>query len=209
MSWKELPVKLKAYIVILSILSVPIILWAGRDLSTTHYESSWYVLAVLAIFTVPLFVFLESANITISIGDAYIIAIAMMHGVARALPQHFFHTLLISIFARRPKVYITELSLMLPVPPVLPALQFSLPQINRKEYSRIRYYRPCAVVLLATNFAANSILVSLAVCWSTNESIGKFWSKTCMPWAYELSLSAVACQTGIVVFGANTTNWLP
>jgi diguanylate cyclase (GGDEF)-like protein len=199
MSWIELPAKLKAYILILTALATPIAIWASWELSTARYDSSWLILAALALFTVPLFVFLETANATISIGDAYLMAIAMMYGVAPCLAATFFHTLLISIFARRPKVYAYRVIFNVSSTTCVAWLYSSMFHYLIRGRNQPADIILCATVLFATYFIANSALVSVAISWYTKEKISQFWAKTCMPWAGDLSISAVAA-TGIVVW---------
>src|SRR5690606_4273294 len=103
MSWSELPGKLKAYIVFLTLLATPIAIWATGELYVNAYDRSWLILAGLALATIPFFLFFPSKNATVSIGDTYIMAIAMMYGIAPCLITTFCHTLLTSIFAPRPE----------------------------------------------------------------------------------------------------------
>jgi diguanylate cyclase (GGDEF)-like protein/putative nucleotidyltransferase with HDIG domain len=202
MSWIELPFKLKLYIVSLSSLATPIAVWAIWKLSTTHYDNGWLILAALALFTIPFFVFLESASATMTIGDAYIMAIAMMYGVVPCLAATFCHTLLTSILASRPKIYAYRVIFNIASTTCVAWLYSSIfhhmirGSIKKTDITDIILY---AIVLFATYFIANSILVSIAISWYNNEKITQFWAKTCMHWAGDLSISAGAA-TGIAVW---------
>jgi hypothetical protein len=105
MSWAELPYKLKAYIIVLSCLALPTAIWAGWEVFSKPYNSGWIVLMILALVTVPFFLHLPSFKASITVGDAYIMAIAMMYGIAPCIVATFCHTLLISVRAQRPKIY--------------------------------------------------------------------------------------------------------
>jgi diguanylate cyclase (GGDEF)-like protein/putative nucleotidyltransferase with HDIG domain len=202
MSWIELPVKLKVYIAFLSTLATPIAIWAIWKFTTTYYDTGWLILAALALSTIPLFVFLESANATITIGDAYIMAIAMMYGVAPCLAATFCHTLLISILASRPKVHIYRVIFNIASTTCVAWLYSSIFRHmlrGNTETTDIIHIILSAIVLFATYFIANSILISIAISWYNNEKITQFWAKTCMHWAGDLSISAAAA-TGIVVW---------
>jgi len=49
-----------------------------------------------------------------------------------------------------------------------------------------------AAVLIITYFFINTILTSVAISWAVEESVFKFWAKTCIPLAVDYSLSALA-----------------
>jgi hypothetical protein len=104
MRWAELPVKLKIYIAVLTSVATPITVWAVWEVSQGTYNNYWIILTAVTLATVPFFLFLPSVNATIGIGDAYIMAIAMMYGVAPCVVATFFHTLAISLFAKRPRI---------------------------------------------------------------------------------------------------------
>jgi len=93
MNWVELPTKLKTYISILSIFGLLICFWAAWDLTSHQHNLAWIVLFVLVILTVPFSLFLESVNSAVGIGDAYIMAIAMIYGIApciiNVLPEFY------------------------------------------------------------------------------------------------------------------------
>ena len=97
MSWAKLPIKLKIFISILTAFAIPIAFSAGWQLLSMPYNNGWIVLTVLALLTVPFFQLLPSVDATIGIGDAYIMAIAMMYGVAPCIAATFCHTLLASL----------------------------------------------------------------------------------------------------------------
>jgi diguanylate cyclase (GGDEF)-like protein/putative nucleotidyltransferase with HDIG domain len=199
MSWIELQVKLKVYIIALSFLAVPIGIWAIWKTATVHYDTGWLILAALALFSIPLYVLLKSANATITIGDAYIMAIAMMYGVAPCLAATFCHTLLISLFASRPKIHVYRVIFNISSTTCVAWLYSSIFHYMLRGSTKITDIILCAIVLCATYFIANSILVSVAISWYTHEKISQFWAKTCMPWFGDLSISATAA-TAIVVW---------
>jgi diguanylate cyclase (GGDEF)-like protein/putative nucleotidyltransferase with HDIG domain len=49
-----------------------------------------------------------------------------------------------------------------------------------------------AVAVVVTYFLSNSILTSIAIAWSTGESIFRFWVKSCLPLANDYSISALS-----------------
>lgn len=192
MTWFELPRKLKAYIVLLACLAAPLLVWAIRELLITHYGSYWLVLAVFALATVPFFLFVPSASTTVSIGDTYIMAIAMLYGVAPCLVATFCHSLLTSLLAQRPKVHLYRVVFNT-------ASTICVSGLYSYIYHRIISGSTAATevllgaaALLTTYFFANSFLTSIAIAWATAESIFAFWLRTCMPLAVDFSASAGA-----------------
>src|SRR5512133_747105 len=98
MNWAELPSRLKAFIVLVACLALPIFVWSGWELLTTKYNNHGYIwLALLALFTIPLSHLFPSFNATITIGDTYIMAMAMMYGTAPCVVATGFYILLISL----------------------------------------------------------------------------------------------------------------
>ncbi len=207
MSWADLPSKLKAYIIFLSCLALPIAIWAGADLLSTPYDGGWIVLTLLTLVTVPAFLLLPSSNASITVGDAYIMAIAMIYGIAPCILATLAHTFLISVLAQRPKKYVYRVvfntASTVCAAFVYSLLYHALIRENSKPWDIIV---PAAIMVIAY-FFINSFLTSIAIAWSIKESIIKFWSKTCMPLAIDYSISAV-CATIIVGF-YNVNKFVP
>src|SRR6266542_6707314 len=106
MTWQELPKKLRLYIATAAVLAIPIILWTLWDLVWNPHHPGWVVLAILAALTVPFFLLLPSVNTMVGIGDAYIMAIAMIYGPSPCIMATLCHSLAASIVILRPKVYL-------------------------------------------------------------------------------------------------------
>ena len=197
MTWADLPAKLKAYIILLICCAAPITLWAAWDLITTEHNSGWIVLTVLTLLTVRFFLYLPSVNATIAIGDAYIMAIAMMYGIAPCVAATFFQTLILSIFAKRPRIpfyrILFNISSMIFGAWLYSTIYYAL---NRGSVELSEIIVP-AVVLVTSYFFINTILTSIAIAWANGGSVIKFWVKACMPLTVDFSISAVAA-TGIV-----------
>jgi diguanylate cyclase (GGDEF)-like protein/putative nucleotidyltransferase with HDIG domain len=190
MSWAELPAKLKAYIICLACIASPISIWAAHNLLTSTNDPVWLILFVLTLLTIPFFLFFRSANATLFIGDAFIMAIAMIYGVAPCLAATFSNTLLISIFAPRPKVYAHRIVFNTSSTILVAWLYGSAFELIRHGSDKTPDIILAAAALAVTYFFANSILTSVAISWSIKESIIKFWAKTCIPMALDFSFSA-------------------
>jgi diguanylate cyclase (GGDEF)-like protein/putative nucleotidyltransferase with HDIG domain len=209
MNWVELPSKLKIYIILLGCVAAPILFWAVKELSTRQFDNSWWIVAIIAILTVPFGLILPSSNSTVLIGDAYIMAIAMMYGTAPCLAATFCHTLLASILKQRPKIYIHKIFFNVSCTVCVAWLYSSF------YHKAIHAKNPmpmdvifCSAMLAATFFLANSILLSIAISWSIKESIFKFWARTCMPLAIDFSFSALVA-TGSVILRIYYGNFVP
>ena len=192
MTWAELPVKLKAYILFLTCIATPVTIWAIWEVSQGSYNNYWMILTAVTLATVPFFLFLPSVNATIGIGDAYIMAIAMIYGVAPCVVATFCHTLAISIFAKRPRIPLYRI-LFNSSSMVIGAYLYSriYDAMNPGSVQIADVILPAAVLVIAY-FFINSTLTSIAISWSIGEGIGKFWARTCMPLAIDFSVSAVA-----------------
>jgi diguanylate cyclase (GGDEF)-like protein/putative nucleotidyltransferase with HDIG domain len=203
MSWAELPAKLKVYILLLAVIASPILLWATWDLLANPHSNLWIALTVLALATVPLCFLIPSFSATITIGDAYIMAIAMMYGISPCIIATFLHIFFISIFAQRPKVYAYKV-VYNTSSTVCGAFIYSLIyQAMNHGSPKIQDVVIPAAVLVLTYFFVNSILTSIAISWSIGENIFNFWAKSCAPLAVDYSVSAVIATFFVVLSGFN------
>ncbi len=201
MTWSELPVKLKVYISALTSIAVPVTIWAVWAVLFGSYQPYWIILAGLTLATVPFLLFLPSANAIIGIGDAYIMAIAMMYGVAPCIVATFGHTLTISILARRrPRVPFYRIAFNTSSMVVGAWLYSSIySAMNRGSHQIADVILPAAA-LVTSYFLVNSILTSVAISWADGESTVKFWARTCMPLAIDFSVSAVAATSIVALY---------
>jgi diguanylate cyclase (GGDEF)-like protein/putative nucleotidyltransferase with HDIG domain len=195
MTWAELPAKLKIFISFLAMIAFPIAVWAGWSVLNNDYDTAWIILAVLTLLTLIGFQYLPSANTSISIGDAYLMAIAMMFGTAPCIITTFCHTLALCTIARK-------LSRKSQIPLYRVIFNISSEVCVACIYSNIFHtiYNNTnivdmllpAVLMVTTYFLINSFLLSIAVAWSVGEKVVRFWSKNCMPLAIDFSVSFVA-----------------
>lgn len=195
MTWADLPVKLKVYIVFLAALAIPIALWTVWDLISNQHNTGWLVLTAYALATVIFFLRLPSVNATIGIGDAYIMAIAMMYGVSPCIAATFFHTILISILAPRPKIY--SYRVVFNTSSMICGAWFYSTIYHTMNHgsARLQDIVIPSFVLVLSYFFINSFLTSTAIAWSAGESIITFWMKTCMPLAVDFSISFIAATS--------------
>jgi diguanylate cyclase (GGDEF)-like protein len=207
MIWAELPLKLKAYIVTLTCIAIPIAIWAGWDVLNGTHDSGWFVLALLTVVTIPAFLLLPSFNASITVGDAYIMAIGMMYGIGPCILTTFLHTFFISVWAQRPKKYAHRV-VFNTASTICASLIYSViyRALNRGSSQLMDIIIPAALMVIAY-FFINSILTSIAIAWSVGEGVLKFWAKSCMPLAVDYSISAV-CATSIVAL-YNVNKYIP
>ena len=191
MRWAELPAKLRIYILALSGLAFVIVCWSIRDLTVAPHDNYWIVITVLVIFTVPFSLLLPSVSTAVGIGDTYIMAIGMMYGVSPCIVATGCQTLCISIFAKRPQKYPYKIVFNISSTICGAWLYSSIYSWLNNESEHVRDIIVPAAILAVTFFLVNSLLTSIAIAWSTGESIPRFWRKTCIPLAQDYSISAV------------------
>jgi diguanylate cyclase (GGDEF)-like protein/putative nucleotidyltransferase with HDIG domain len=191
MTWAELPAKLKIYIVILCSLAFFAFIFSVLGLLSKPYESGWVVLTLFVLLTVPFFLLLPSGSAAISIGDAYIMAIAMIYGVAPCIIATFLNTFALSI-AKRPRAYTYKIFFNISSM-VCGAWLYSTiyRSMNHGSIDPQDIVVPAAV-LVTVYFITNSILTSIAISWSTGEIINKFWLRNCAPLAIDFLFSSSA-----------------
>jgi diguanylate cyclase (GGDEF)-like protein/putative nucleotidyltransferase with HDIG domain len=199
MTWAELSGKLRTYILVVSGLASLIALWAIRDMLTAppQMHGEWLALAVLALLVFPCSLLLPSVNTAVGIGDAYIMAIGMMYGVAPCIIVTSCQTLLISLFAKRPQKHPYKIVFNLASTICCAWLYSSIYHLINPSSIQLKDIIVPSAILAVCFFLINSILSSIAIAWSLGESIPQFWAKTCIPLALDYSLSAV-CATSIV-----------
>ncbi len=197
MNWVDLPLKLKAYIATVALFAAPILAWAIWRVFTTDYDNGWVILTILAVFTVPFFLLIPSFNATITIGDSFVMAIAMLYGTAPCIVATFCYILPISILAPRPKTYVYRVIFNTANTTCCAMAYGSIYHLFNKGSADLQKIILPAVALVATYFLTNSLLTSIAIAWSQGGNVFKFWVRSCMPLAFDYSVTAV-CAVVIV-----------
>ena len=197
MDWSTLPTKLKLYILLVSATAVPVILWAGWDLvHSPPPTNDWIILAVLAAVTVPFFLGLPSVNTAVLIGDAFIMAIAMMYGPAPCIIATFLHTLAASLlFRNRRKVYPHKLVFNV-ASTVCGSWMYSsiYLYLNPSLSSEVSRFILPALALTTTFFVFNSFVTAVAISWSSGQNVFEYWATNCLPLVIDFSVSSVSAS---------------
>jgi diguanylate cyclase (GGDEF)-like protein/putative nucleotidyltransferase with HDIG domain len=209
MTWQNLPPKLKTYIVLLTSLAVPIILYAGYDLFHHPYEKGWIVLAILTVLTVPFYLLLPSVSTIVGIGDAYVMAVAMLYGTSPCIAATLCHTLAGSLLVpNRPKVYphrvVFNVASTVTCAWIYSNVYAFLNPGLSKQVSEILLP---IVALTLTFFLLNSLSTATAISLATGQSILRFWSQNYLSLSVEFSVSAVSA--GIIVTLYSLNPWVP
>ncbi len=202
MNWAELPAKVKTYIAILSGFAAIAFVWALYDLLKGPVFGGSFVLTLLVVLSVPFYLYLPSVSTVVGIGDAYVMAIAMMYGVSPCIMATFFQTIIISICGQHPKRYSYKI-IFNTASSICGAWVYASVYhlLNPSASAHPRDVIVPAAVLVATYFLTNSILTSVAIAWSRNESVIKFWAEACLPLATEYSVSSVYATIIVIVYG--------
>lgn len=199
MKWNSLPRKLQAYIILLSIIAIPIVVWTSKKILTDSYSPGWLLFLVLVIISVSLKVSIDSEKTTITIGDAFVMAIGMIYGIAPCVVATFCHTFLISVFAKRPKIPTHQIVFNVSSTVCVAWLYSFVYHKMVGGHDQILDLVVGSAILTITYFAANSSLVAIAISWSINESATKIWAKTMMPLVIEFSASAGIATTFVIL----------
>ncbi|MDR1728084.1 MAG: HD domain-containing protein [Acidobacteriota bacterium] len=200
--WSKLPLKLKVYVTSLACVAMPVFLWCLWVTVTSSYGAYWLMLAAFALVTVPLFLFLPSTRVMVSVGDTYLLAIAMLYGVAPCVVSTFLYMLLTSLVAHRPqirsyKVVFNAANMTLTAWAYSSSYQAVLSMCHRAFGDDTRHIQVIcsAAVMLAVYFISNSVLATLAISWMTGEKTFDFWCRNCFPMFLDFCTS-----TGVAVF---------
>jgi diguanylate cyclase (GGDEF)-like protein/putative nucleotidyltransferase with HDIG domain len=209
MNWQALPVKLKLYIVLVTAAAIPILTLATLDLLHTSYGNGWIVLTILTVLTVPFFLFLPSVNTIVGIGDAYIIAVAMLFGPTPCILATLCHTLSASISVpNRPKVYLYRIvfnvSSMVCGAWIYSNLYHLL---NPSLSTRVADMILPAVVLTVSFFIFNSFSTATAISLASDQKVLRFWIQHYLPLVMDFSVSAVSAV--FIVSLSQINLWAP
>jgi len=211
MTWKQLPAKVKALIVLFSVLSLPITIWAIWDIFFFYHDSNWIILLILTIAIVPAFFVLPSSTI-IGIGDAFIMAVAMLYGTSPCIITTLFHTVAATLFVpNRPRVYaykvVFNTSSMICGAFLYSSVYHLLNPLAPPLSTDLRYMLLPAIALTITFFLFNSIITSTAISWASGENTFQFWIRNCVPLSIDFSVSAVSAV--VIVALRNLSEWAP
>ncbi len=200
MAWADLPSKLRLYIGLLVCSAIPILLWAGIKLSKGGYDSRWLILLAVALVTIFCFLHLPHFKAAITVGDSYIMAIAMIYGTAPCVIGTFVYILIISIVSQKPKVYAHRVAFNVASTTCGAWIYSSIYQsIHQFSAKPIDIVVPAALLTLSF-FLFNSISTSTAIAWSSDESVFRFWAKTCVPLSMDYSLSGMCAAVMAVLY---------
>ncbi len=198
MNWADLPSRLKAFIVFIACLALPIFAWSGWELLDKN-EHDYIWLALLALITIPFAHLFPSLSFTITIGDTFIMAIAMMYGIAPCVVATGVYIFCVSIYVPWPNVYAHRVIFNTSSTICCALIYSSVFGAMTKEINSFVEIIFPAIVLITVYFLVNSILTSIAIAWANREKIAKFWVKSCLPLLFEYPLS-LACAMAIVGF---------
>jgi diguanylate cyclase (GGDEF)-like protein/putative nucleotidyltransferase with HDIG domain len=208
MTWTELPAKLKIYIVSLTIIALPITIWACWIVLTSQPSLVWSVLTLFTLITALGFQYLRSANTIVGISDAIIMAIAMIYGTAYCIVTTLFFTILICIFVRNPqRIPIYKITFNTSSAIFAAWIYSSVYDYFHHSGIGIADIFIPALLMVIAFFIINTLLTSTAIAWSTGSSIASCWAKRIMPSAIDFPLSAAAAT--IIVTTRQFSDYMP
>jgi hypothetical protein len=194
-----IPTKLKALIVVLTAIAILIICWSGWDLTHQTRSTSWILFTLLAVITVPITVSLPTAATVVSLGDTYIMAVAMMHGTSAcvvATACYALATLLPLAKRLRFRAIVFNFSGM-----VCGAFLYSTAYhlAEPADANGITATMLPAAILALTSFAFSSLLTATAVSWKSGKGSLRYWTRVHLPLVVNF-LIAAACAIFIAAW---------
>lgn len=210
MKWKELPAKLKTYIILLVSAATPILIFSIIDVSKNNYDSGWIILAILTILTVPPFLVVFPSVSTIAlIGDAYVMSIAMLYGCSPCIVATACHSTAASLLARnKQKKEFYRLAFNVSSTVFCAWAYSNVYRFLNPSYSKHAADIALPIVALTiTFFVLNSLLTAAAICFLSKQSIFKFWIQNYFTLGVEFSLSSVSAALIVTLYQFG--RWVP
>jgi diguanylate cyclase (GGDEF)-like protein/putative nucleotidyltransferase with HDIG domain len=212
MTWREQPRKLKLYVVLFNIVACPILVSAIWDVARGQYDSGWIILTILAVLTIPFYLFLPSVNTVSLIGDAYMVSISMLYGSSPCVLATFCHSLTASLLApkppNQPKRYAYRMIFNL-AGTVCCAWAYShVYHLLNPSYSK----NPSDIALpllmaTVTFFILNSISTAAAICLSSGQNLIDLWVQHYSWLGFEFAISSLFAAFIVVLYRFG--RWVP
>ena len=207
MNWSELPTKLRIFLVLLPCAATPVFLWSMWTLRSHSHDRDWLILAIFTLATIPFFRFLPSTSTTVSVGDTYAMAIAMLYGVTPCVVMTFLYSLSTSLLAQRPRIHLYKIAFNTSSMVLVSWLYGSAFHMVRGDNTHPLNIVFAAAIMLAVFFFTNSILTSIAISWAVAKKTFDFWTQTCFPLFLDFSASAGAAV--FITLSGNLSRYAP
>jgi diguanylate cyclase (GGDEF)-like protein len=212
MTWRDLPIRLKLYILTLTTIALPILWYAGWNLlfNPPPRDSGWIVLIVLTVLTVPFYLLLPSVSTIVGIGDAYVMSVAMIYGTPQCIAATLCHTLAGSLFVpNRPKIYAHRVVFNIASTICCAWIYSTLYEQLNPNLSRTGPAILLPIVVLTTSFFfLNSLSTATAISLASGQNILRFWTQNYLSLGVEFSVSAVSAAV-IVTLYRDESPWIP
>jgi len=112
--WTSLPRSLHILTGTLAAMAIAVLGWSGWQFMDHLPAGGWIILAVFGIATFPFFIYFRRIETMVSIGDAYFMAIAILHGPATCVVATATYALvfLLSIKSFKPFLFVFNFSVL-------------------------------------------------------------------------------------------------
>jgi hypothetical protein len=176
--FKSLPKKLQGLILILATASVLILCWSGWDVLHSSQDLRWIVLAALAVMTIPFTLFLPTAEIMVSFGETYLMAIAMLYGPSHCVITAAFCALCFIGLNRFQGTFRNAFNFS---GMVCDAFLYSTIYRLAKPTDTLRGMVLAAAIMAIVSFLFNSLILITAVSWQHGIFDFKRWVRVSLP----------------------------
>jgi diguanylate cyclase (GGDEF)-like protein/putative nucleotidyltransferase with HDIG domain len=196
-SWASVPLRLKIYITSIISISIPILVYSIRVIDVTDVTAEYYqwpILTFYALISIPVFVYLPSVSMAITVGDAFVMSICMLWGMPQAVISNTLYMSFLTLLLRR-KHNSTGYRVCFNIATaIINTCIYGLVcfALNPTRSATLKDVLPTTFAVGTAYFLSNSLFVAAAVSLSTGTNILKFWRENYSPLWLEFQVSASA-----------------
>jgi hypothetical protein len=194
--FKSLPKGLQVVLVVLVAAAVIIVCWSSWDVLHSSQGLFWIVLAALAVMTIPFALFLPTAEIMVSFGETFLMAIAMPYGPSHCVITAAFCALisigLFGFLGPARKFFSVVINAFNFSGMVCDAFLYSTIYQLAKPTDTIGGMGMAAIIMALFSFLFNSLVTFMAISWRHGGFDLKQWVREYLPLSIN-TLLAAAC----------------
>ncbi len=200
--WTSLPRSLHILTGTLAAMAIAVLGWSGWQFMDHLPAGGWIILAVFGIATFPFFIYFRRIETMVSIGDAYFMAIAILHGPATCVVATATYALvfLLSIKSFKPFLFVFNFSVL-----VCDAFAYSMifQLFKPAELHHFGAYVVPAGMMALVSFLFTSVATAAAVSWRREKRFSSVWLRAHLPLLLNsfIAASAAVCIAALSPHG--------